>query len=77
MVLVFVFETQEVFSPFKKKKKNLQTPHRYNHPKCMCVSGWGGGPAILPHPSDMSILLRECMKIYTEILDLILVLALW
>lgn len=67
-------ETQRSFSPFK----NLQTPHRHNHPKCLRMySGVRGGPAILPHPRDMSIFLRECMKIYIEILDLILVLALW
>lgn len=75
MVLVFVFETQEVFSPFKKKICKHHTDTTIQSVR-VCRGG-GGGPAILPHPRDMSIFLRECMKIYIEILDLILVLALW
>ena len=66
---------KKFFLPFLKKKNILQTRHRYKPSEvCVCV-GMGGG--IRPHPSDISILLRERMAIYTDILDLSLVLALW
>lgn len=67
---------KKFFLPLKKKKKNFANTTQIQTIQSVCVCR-GRAAAILLHPSDVSILLRECMTIYIEILDLSLVLALW